>query len=79
MLARKSITFNIDDVDEVFHEKSKDALGESFIIANHTKALADFGVPPGWQVVHKSEREWMYNSPSVGSDVYGLVIRFEKK
>ncbi|PLB44471.1 hypothetical protein P170DRAFT_513647 [Aspergillus steynii IBT 23096] len=77
MLARKSVTFEVDDISEAYIQGIKEKHGELTFNANHVRAVEDFGVPNGWKRVY-CEKSLIYNSPTTGNDVYGYTMRFER-
>ncbi|KAK4497158.1 hypothetical protein PRZ48_011608 [Zasmidium cellare] len=76
MLARRSITVSIDDLTPDLIKLHAAAHGE-LLSVNHVKAVEDFGVPTGWKLVHKKQGK-MFTSPSMGVDVHGYGMRFER-
>ena len=77
MLARKSISFELVDVDKEFVGRAMKALGELFNPANHLQDVDNFGVPNGWKLAHK-QGEFLFKSPSMHEDVEGYVFRYER-
>ncbi|KAK2591912.1 hypothetical protein QQS21_010386 [Conoideocrella luteorostrata] len=78
MLARKSISFNIDDLDDFYLDMVRKKRVEFFLNTNHMQTLKDVALPMGWRVAYQSERQWLYRSPSTLSDVFGILVRFER-
>ncbi|KAH8671827.1 hypothetical protein BGZ60DRAFT_527276 [Tricladium varicosporioides] len=78
MVARKSIAFDIDDVDQEYIDAIVKHFGEGLRNYNNLVAIQRFGVPNGWRKVI-DERRSLFFSPSIHTDVYGQVIRFEKE
>ncbi|CAM1504922.1 Fc.00g025130.m01.CDS01 [Cosmosporella sp. VM-42] len=77
MLARKSVTFEVDDLDDEYINEAFKKHGELCFNANHVRTVEEFGVPKGWNLVHK-KREFLYKSPTTQGDVDGYAMRFEK-
>ena len=75
MLARKSITFEIDDISQEYIDEIKKNYG--FSNANNVEATEEFGTPKGWKKVHHKQ-EFMYKSPATNIDVSGYAMRFER-
>jgi len=75
MLARKSITFEIDDISQEYIDDLKTNHGFSNI--NNVEAMEEFGTPKGWRKVYH-EREYIYKSPATNIDVSGYAMRFER-
>ena len=76
MLACRSITLTIDDMTDELIRKSTETHGE-LLSLNHVQALEEFGVPKGWKLVYKKYGK-MFTSPSLGLEVSGYGVRFEK-
>ncbi|RLL99262.1 hypothetical protein CFD26_106825 [Aspergillus turcosus] len=74
MLARKSVTFEIDDLDEAYIQEIKQKHGDLTFNANHVQAVEEFGIPKGWKRVY-NERQFLYSSPTTKTDVYGYAMR----
>ncbi|GIJ89500.1 hypothetical protein Asppvi_008442 [Aspergillus pseudoviridinutans] len=77
MLARKSVTFEVDDLDDAYIQEIKRKHGDMTFNANHVQAVAEFGIPKGWKRVY-NERHFLYSSPTTKTDVYGYAMRYEK-
>lgn len=77
MLARKSVTFEIDDLSEAYIAGAKKYAGDLFFNANHTQDLEKFGIPHGWKRVYYKQ-EFLYTSPHINVDVDGYAVRFER-
>jgi predicted TPR repeat methyltransferase len=77
MLARKSVAFDVDDVSEEYISKIVARFGEGLRNHNNLLALRRFDIPSGWRKVVEEEGS-LFFSPSVQSDVRGLMLRFEK-
>lgn len=78
MLARRSITFDADDLSDEYIQKIVDKHGELCFNANHVKTIEEFGVPKGWKLVAKKYGK-LFTSPTVGGDVYGYGMRYERE
>lgn len=78
MLARRSVTFQIDDLDDHYKIISKKNAGELFVSINHVETIKGFGTSLGWKQVYCSERQYMYSARVSKTDVYGYVMRYEK-
>jgi hypothetical protein len=77
MLAKRSVTFEVDDLDESYIQEVKRKHGDLCVNTNHVQTVEEFGVPKGWKLAHK-KREFLYNSPTTSGDVYGYAMRFER-
>ncbi|PHH60288.1 hypothetical protein CDD81_1878 [Ophiocordyceps australis] len=77
MLARKSVSFDIDDVPPSYIDFLRDNHGQLFINYNHVEEMEQFGVPKAWKLVHKSH-EFLFTSPHAGHDIFGYALRFER-
>jgi ubiquinone/menaquinone biosynthesis C-methylase UbiE len=78
MVARKSIFFEVADVNQEYIDAILKCFGEGLRNHNNVSALRRFGTPKGWE---KVVDEWTtsFFSPSVHTDVYGYMVRFEKQ
>ena len=77
MLARKSVSFEIDDLSaEYLLEFSKYADGD-WSNWNNTCVGRRFQTPPGWKQV-QDEHRYFYRSVHLKSEVYGRFFRYEK-
>ena len=74
-IAGKSVTFMVDDLNQVGIEKIFEQ--HKFKYFNLIEATKRFGVPPGWKLL-KNERLSEYRSPTTGDDVYDLLMHFER-
>lgn len=77
MLARKSVTFEVDDLSEAYITGVKLEAGDLFFNANHTQDMEMFGTPYGWKRVYYKSI-FLYTSPHIHVDVYGSMVRFER-
>lgn len=77
MLACKSVTFEIDDLDETYIQEIKQKHGDLTFNANHVQAVEEFGIPKGWKRVY-NERQFLYSSPIIKTDVYGYAMWYER-
>ena len=77
MLARKTVAFDVDDVPPAYVETILARHGEGFRNHNNVIAYKRFGIPKGWKKVLE-EDFMLYNSPALGTDVHGIVVRFER-
>lgn len=77
MLAQKSVTFEVDDLSDEYIDDIKRIHGDLCVNINHVRTVEKFGIPRKWKRVH-NERVYLYKSPSTGTDVFGLAMRFEK-
>jgi hypothetical protein len=75
MLARKSITFEIDDMSQEYIDELKKRYG--LLNSNNVEAMEEFGTPKGWRNVHH-QREYLFKSPTTNIDVSGYAMRFER-
>ncbi|KAG6001998.1 hypothetical protein E4U21_003582 [Claviceps maximensis] len=77
IIARKSISIEVENLtDDVIAFMKKDA-GPHFHMENHVKMVERFGVPGGWKLVHK-QKGAVYPSPASDGNVEGYIARFEK-
>ncbi|KAF9900795.1 hypothetical protein EC991_006881 [Linnemannia zychae] len=72
--SRHSITLGIDDISEEFIKHLAEMGKEP--IYNNTPVIDSYTIPKGWRLVHK-QRDFFWNSPSTGDEVYGTSYRFE--
>ncbi|KAF9893536.1 hypothetical protein FE257_010848 [Aspergillus nanangensis] len=77
MLARKSVTLEGEDVSDICIQGMKQKHPGLTFNADHVSAVEKFGVPKGWNRV-LNERKFMFRSQTVGCDVYGYIMRFER-
>lgn len=77
MLAQKSVTFEVDDLSDEYIDDTKKRHGDLCVNINHVRTVEEFGIPRGWKRVYDA-RVCLYKSPSTGTDVSGLAMRFEK-
>ncbi|PHH71904.1 hypothetical protein CDD82_6275 [Ophiocordyceps australis] len=77
MLARKSVSFEIDDMPRSYTDFLLNLCGQLFMNYNHVQAIEQFGVPKGWELVHRSH-EFLFTSPHTGHDIFGYAFRFER-
>ncbi|KAL5428344.1 hypothetical protein PMIN04_000779 [Paraphaeosphaeria minitans] len=75
MLARKSVTFEIDDLDSKYLE-TLEVKFSGLLNMNNVQAVRDFGVLKGWALV-LDKKMFLYSSPSVCGDVYGYGMSFQ--
>lgn len=78
MLARRSVTFEVDDLSDEYIGGVVEKHGALCFNANHVRAVEEFGVPKGWAL---QLREWekLYVSPTTNGEVGGYVMRFERR
>ncbi|RKF56689.1 putative 2-c-methyl-d-erythritol -cyclodiphosphate synthase [Golovinomyces cichoracearum] len=76
MLARKSITFEIDDIDEAYIAGVKEKYGEQCYNGNNVEAIQVFSTPHGWRKVFE-ERKEVFMSHIDGTEVWGIYYRYE--
>lgn len=81
--ARKSVTFDVDDLSEGYISKFPDWSSEKAwekLEYNHNNVenALRFGVPVGWKAVLPGERRFAYHSLLMKEDVYTRSFRFEK-
>lgn len=77
MLARKSVTFCVDDLSPDYIEAFAKYADGAWSNTNHIERLERFGVPKGWTRVYY-EKWPLYFSVHLGFEVFGYVTRFEK-
>jgi hypothetical protein len=79
MLARKSVTFEVDDLDpEYLGMLRKHNGGDQAFDFNNVQAVQEFGIPKGWCRVYR-DRKHLYTSPTTKTDVFGYLMRFERQ
>ncbi|KAG5985201.1 hypothetical protein E4U55_000446 [Claviceps digitariae] len=77
MMARKSLTIEVENLgDDVIEMMQKDS-GHQLFMENHVQMVERFGVPTGWKVVYKQNGA-LYPSPTSNGFVEGFIVRFEK-
>jgi SAM-dependent methyltransferase len=81
--ARKSVSFDVDDLSQTYIQKFPDASSEKCwekLEYNHNNVSQAFrfGVPVGWRAVLNGERRFAYRSLVMGEDVYTHSFRFER-
>jgi hypothetical protein len=76
MLARTSLTFEIDDLDDDYISEVKKLAG--VYNENHVATLRAFGVPKGWKKIY-DQNHYLYHSPLAKTDIFGYALRFEKE
>ncbi|OQE21412.1 hypothetical protein PENFLA_c014G10646 [Penicillium flavigenum] len=77
MLARKSITFEVDDLDDEYLSILGKLNGGRVFDFNNAPSAKEFGIPRGWRRVHW-ERLHLYTSPTTKTDVFAYAVRFER-
>ena len=53
MLARRSVTFEVDDLEDDYIATVIRKHGALCLNYNNVRAVEEFGVPKGWRLVHK--------------------------
>ncbi|KAK4210598.1 hypothetical protein QBC37DRAFT_376842 [Rhypophila decipiens] len=76
-LTNKSITFTVNEVPERYNDYLESNDHAYMRSANHVKALEDFGVPAGWELVWK-QKEFAWKTPQTGDDIYSVIYRYER-
>jgi len=77
MLARKSVSFETDDLpDEHLVEFEKRTDGGK--MTNNMQTIRRFEIPNGWKKVLDSPT-MLFHSPHFGGDVHGCFFRFERE
>ncbi|KAM3420960.1 hypothetical protein BST61_g4192 [Cercospora zeina] len=81
--ARKSVTFDVDDLSPTYIQNFPDASSEKCwekLEYNHNNValVFRFGVPYGWKAVVNGERRYAYRSLVMKEDVYTHSFRFER-
>ncbi|KAG6012675.1 hypothetical protein E4U43_007697 [Claviceps pusilla] len=77
MMARKSLTIEVENLnDDVIELMRKDS-GDHVFIENHVQIVERFGIPGGWKLVYKQNGA-LYPSPTSEGNVEGYIVRFEK-
>lgn len=81
--ARKSVTFDVDDLSETYSKgfpaaSSEKCRGKLEYNHNNVSQAFRFGVPVGWRGVLNGWRRFAYRSLVMGEDVYTHSFRCEK-
>ncbi|KAG0623732.1 hypothetical protein M758_3G197300 [Ceratodon purpureus] len=76
LVARKSVTFTIDEIPELQNELLEKASLKHMQARNHIAQVEAFGVPRGWRVAAR-ERAFGWTSPSTNTNVFVTTFRFE--
>ncbi|KAI0192140.1 hypothetical protein F4808DRAFT_379442 [Astrocystis sublimbata] len=81
--ARKSVTFDVDNLSQTYIQGSAKAAGEKpeeklDYNHNNVEAALRFGTPLGWKAVIYNEERLAYHSPLMKEDVYTRTYRFER-
>lgn len=76
LVARKSVTFTIDEIPELQNEMLEKASMKHMQAKNHVAQVDGFGVPRGWRVASR-QRAYAWTSPSTNTDVFVTTYRFE--
>lgn len=76
LVARKSVTFTIDEIPELQNEMLEKASMKHMQAKNHVALVDGFGVPRGWRVASR-QRAYAWTSPSTNTDVFVTTYRFE--
>ncbi|KAE8846548.1 hypothetical protein PTNB73_10089 [Pyrenophora teres f. teres] len=81
--ARKSVTFDVDDLSDTYINNFPDASSEKCwekleYNHNHTARIFRFGTPVGWKAVVYGERRYAYRSLVMKEEVYTHSFRFER-
>ncbi|KAI6246783.1 putative methyltransferase cpaM [Erysiphe necator] len=77
MLARKSITFEIDDLNDSYIARTKGKYGELCYNGNNVNAAEAFSTPFGWKKIYESRHE-VFRAPSSGIEIWGIYFRYER-
>jgi hypothetical protein len=77
MLARKAVSFDIDDLDEAYCGFFQKWESQTVIYPNIVATIRAFGVPEGWKQVEE-EKHFLSKHPVKGTDVYHVSFRFER-
>ncbi|KAH6642798.1 hypothetical protein C7974DRAFT_110224 [Boeremia exigua] len=81
--ARKSVTFDVDDLSDTYINNFPDASSEKCwekleYNHNHTARIFRFGTPVGWKAVVYGEKHYAYRSLVMKEDVHTHSFRFER-
>ena len=77
MCARRSVSFEVDDLSKEYLDRINACEGPGWRNFNNKAALRDFGVPRGWtKVLERSAK--LYRSPATGLEVGCIQVRFER-
>ncbi|KAG5926535.1 hypothetical protein E4U42_003185 [Claviceps africana] len=77
MMARKSLTIEVENLDDHVIEDMENDSGHHLFVENHVQMVERFGIPDGWKLVHKQHGA-LYPSPSSEGNVEGYIVRFER-
>ena len=77
MLARRSLTFSIDDLSPGYIEAFAKYANGAWSNTNHVERLRRFRMPKTWKKVYE-ERWPIYLSQHLGYEVFAYAVRFEK-
>lgn len=77
MLARKSVTFEIDDLNDAYIARTKGKYGELCYNGNNVDAVEAFSTPYGWKKIYESRHE-VFRAPSNGIEIWGIYFRYER-
>ncbi|KAG0195821.1 hypothetical protein BGX28_000556 [Mortierella sp. GBA30] len=76
-ISGRSITVGIEAITDEYNKHLAEVGLETLICYDNTPCIDSYTIPEGWRLVHK-QRDFFWNSPKTGDDVYGTVYRFEK-
>ncbi|XP_037049961.1 D-alanine--D-alanine ligase-like [Bradysia coprophila] len=74
-LATDSLTLIIDEMSDEF--RTDCAVKYNVMLFNHADTVNNYSIPKGWNLVY-SKRALLWTSPRIGTDIYGLVFRYER-
>lgn len=77
MMARRSLTIEVENLDNNVISKMQEDVGNLFFMNNHVHMVERFRVPNGWKLVHKQHGA-LYPSPASEGNVEGYIVRFER-
>lgn len=77
MIARKSLTMEVNNLDSNVIETMQKGVGDHCFVENHVQMVERFGVPNGWKLVYKQDGP-LFPSPTSQGNVEGYIVRFEK-
>lgn len=78
MLARKSVSFDIDDLDEKFAGFVQKWDSDSIVYPYIIERIRQMGTPHGWKLVEEKKHFLSPHPVTKGTDVNHVSFRFER-
>lgn len=75
-LSTKSITLIIAEISDEYKSKCTEHYNASLF--NHVDSITKFPIPLEWSLVYKQKAP-LWQSPRFGTNIHGLILRYEKK